>query len=468
MELNQQTKTGSSKAAKKERFCCQTEPEVKRFLGAACIAITFLTGLTLRTTGLFFFIFIEGLGITRQQAAWPLSLTSAAVAFSGVLSQALLCWFPPWPLMMTASLLQLAGLVGTYFAPGLLTLSVAFGLIHGIGSGMLFVLTGSLLDRTFITKRRHAMNVNIAAFCGAGVVFPGIIAYVEAKFGAAMVFLFCVGLLLPVPFLCAFIGIQEYCRPPPNDKCGKSPLEVTCKSETPLVKSAQTCGAESIFRKPLFFVTAVTHLFFFYVLNVIASIAIDVVLGKDIPMKQTVTIAPVASVLDCVGRVFVPMATEAGYIDRSTLITIDYTVIAIGLLILSFVRDFPRVFLTGVVMGLFNGHAASVHSALMADAVGVDQLPRSNHIVIATASLAFLTKPFLIGYFKDELDSYSKLYQLTSGLMFFSALVWFVVDLISFYKKRGTWTATDTTKESDGDAPALITYRSIDLTSLLA
>ncbi|XP_077534932.1 uncharacterized protein LOC144146853 isoform X2 [Haemaphysalis longicornis] len=406
-------------------FCGTTIFEVKGFLGAACIAITFLTGMTLRTTGLFFVIFLEEFGVSRQQAAWPLSVTSAAVAFSGT------------------------------------------------GSGLVFVLTGFFIDKTFTTKRRLLMNFNIAAFCAAGVVFPEIILYVTGMFGGNGILLFAGGLLLPALALCVFIAMYEslQANKASSDTKHSSNSSTTPKSWEPLVKPSvrpsRAWETGSMYKRPLFYVTAVTHLFFFYVFNLISNVAVDAVLGKGVPIKLTVAIAPVASVFDCLGRVVVPMATEAGYVSRSTLITIDYAAIGVGLLILSFLRDFPKLLVTASIVGMFNGHATAVHSTLMADAVGTSQLRRSNNIVTCVTSLAFLTKPILIGYFKDVHNTYSHIYQLSSSLMFFSALVWLCVRLLAAYLKRRTWTATDDMEE-ESDAPSLITYRSMDLTSLMA
>lgn len=50
------------------------------------------------------------------------------------------------------------------------------------------------------------MNINIAAFCGAGVIFPEIILYVTGMFDGNGILLFSGALLLPVLALCVFIA----------------------------------------------------------------------------------------------------------------------------------------------------------------------------------------------------------------------------------------------------------------------
>ncbi|KAK8764600.1 hypothetical protein V5799_032791 [Amblyomma americanum] len=267
------------------------------------------------------------------------------------------------------------------------------------------------------------MHLNIAAFCGAGVVFPGLLLYVAGRFGRDKVLLFCAGFLLNVPLLSIFMRPFETSEDGRGDSGGKSGREPFSAEETysSLVNHSVSGSTESILRKPLFYITALTHIFFFYVFNLIATVAIDAALRKNIPITLAVIVVPAASVFDCIGRIVLPMVSDAGYVTQPVLIVVDYAVVAMGLLILSLVRDYPRMFLAGVGMG----------------------------------------------YFKDAHDSYSTLYYATSGVILFNALLWLAVIVTLARIKRKTWTASDKLVE-DRDAPSLVTYRSVDLTSLMA
>lgn len=154
---------------------------------------------------------------------------------------------------------------------------------------------------------------------------------------------------------------------------------------------------ESIFTKPLFYVTALTHLIFFYVINLFASISVDTILSKGIPVILAITIAPSVSVLDCVGRVLMPLVTEKGHVKRSTLVMMDYLFIGVGFILISFIRTYPPMLVTCLGFGVFSGHAIAVHNSLMGDVVGADQLNLSNVIVTCIATVSFLTKPLLFG-----------------------------------------------------------------------
>lgn len=444
----------------------------KAVLGAACVATTFMTGATLRTIGFLFVNFLGKFRTSREDTAWSVSLTSAAVAFSGVLVKFLLRRYPPWPLIMLGSVCQVAGMFGACYAPNVSILAVTFGLIHGLGAGLVFVLTGTFIERTFLTKRRLMMQLNMTAFCAAGMFFPRLMLYVAQEFGYFSLVLFCAGVVLNVPVLCFLLRPRHNAKkatelpPKPVQK-----IFVIGKGSVPSSNPAQTSPASpvptSVFAKPLFYVTALTHLVFFYVINLFASISVDTILGKGIPVIRAITIAPSVSVLDCIGRVLLPMATEAGYVKRSTLVMVDYLIVGMGFLVISMVTSYPAMLITCLSFGAFSGHAIAVHNSLMGDFVGPEQVDLGNTIVTCVATMTFLMKPFVFGFFKDLHGSYDDLYRIMGGLMFANAFVWFVVNTMQKYRKRKTWTTRDSQLQLC-DYPTLTGYHVMDLTSMMA
>ncbi|XP_037565713.1 monocarboxylate transporter 12-like [Dermacentor silvarum] len=442
----------------------------KWVIGAACVATTFMTGATLRTIGFLFVNFLGQFGATRQQTAWSVSFTSAGVAFSGVLCKFLLRWSPPWPLIMIGSACQLAGMFGAYCATNVTVLAVTFGLLHGIGAGLVFVLTGTFIERTFVTKRRLVMQLNMVAFCSAGSFFPRILLYIAQEFGYSWMMLFLAGVLLNVPVLCVLFRPRRKLEENNNVLPSKAAQKIFSVEQGTKLSSSESVGdpvPESIFAKPLFYVTALTHLIFFYVINLFASISVDTILSKGIPVIFAITIAPSVSVLDCIGRVVMPLATEKGYVKRSTLVMMDYFFIGVGFVLISLIRSYPAMLATCLGFGVFSGHAIAVHNSLMGDVVGAEQLNLSNVIVTCIATVSFLTKPLLFGFFRDMQGSYDNLYRLMSGLMFLNALVWLVVNLTERFRKKRKWT-TSSSELQLCDLPTLTGYQVMDLTSLMA
>ncbi|XP_037503376.1 uncharacterized protein LOC119378255, partial [Rhipicephalus sanguineus] len=348
-------------------------------IGAACVATTFMTGATLRTIGFLFVNFLSKFEATRQQTAWSVSFTSAGVAFSGVLCKFLLRWSPPWPLIMVGSACQLAGMFGAYCATNVTILALTFGLLHDEECNRCV----KKRDRRLKGTARSSL-----AYCSTW-------RRIRLFLDDALSF----GSYAQRAVLCVLF------RPRPNPEENNNVLPTTTVQKIFSVEqgagklsNSENVGTpvpESIFTKPLFYVTALTHLIFFYVINLFASISVDTILSKGIPVILAITIAPSVSVLDCVGRVLMPLVTEKGHVKRSTLVMMDYLFIGVGFILISFIRTYPPMLVTCLGFGVFSGHAIAVHNSLMGDVVGADQLNLSNVIVTCIATvLPYEASPF--------------------------------------------------------------------------
>ncbi|XP_002407869.3 monocarboxylate transporter 13-like [Ixodes scapularis] len=437
-------------------------------VAAACIWISFITGITLRPLGFYFVNFVARYESGRESVAWTVSLTSASVIFSGVLSKLLLRWFSPWSLMVLGSLFQVTGVFVAYFAPNVYALAASFGFLHGIGAGLVFVLSGTFIQKHFQENRSFVMKLNVTASCAAGIAFPRLLLFFRQEYGYTGLILLSGGVLLNVPVLCILL------RKPANPKINNT----MCTTTSPKVftidqpSSSSSCsnlrsGEKSMFKMPMFYFTAISHLVFFYIINLHSSIVVDTILSKGVPVVEAITVAPVVTIFDWIGRVIIPLSTEKGYTSRTTLVMIDYLVVGVGLFVLPYANNYGTVLATCVSFGAFSGHAITVHNPLMAQYVGFNRVNVANVIVTCFAAATFFTKPYVIGYFRDHLGSYDDLYRIMGIVTFSNAAAWLVVNSIMRHRKTRTWT-TSNSQLKLCDEPVLINYQSIFLTSMMA
>lgn len=222
-----------------------------------------------------------------------------------------------------------------------------------------------------------------------------------------------------------------------------------------------------MFKMPMFYFAAISHLVFFYVINLYSSIVVDTILSKGVPVVKTITVAPVVSVFDWIGRILIPLSTEKGYTSQTTLVMIDYLVVGVGLFVLPYANDYGPVLATCVSFGAFSGHAITVHSPLMAQYVGFSHVNVANVIVTCFAAAMFFTKPFVIGYFRDHLGSYDGLYRIMGIVTLLNAAAWLIVNCVHRHRKTRTWTTSDSRLRLY-EEPVLVNYQSIFLTSMMA
>ncbi|CAN7939412.1 unnamed protein product, partial [Ixodes hexagonus] len=262
---------------------------------------------------------------------------------------------------------------------------------------------------------------------------------------------------------------RQPARPKNDNMCAVQPQKVFT-IERPSSCSAQSnlrSGQKSMFKTPMFYFTALSHLVFFYTINLYASIVVDTILSKGVPVVQTITVAPVVTIFDWIGRILIPLSTERGYTSPSTLVMIDYLVVGVGLFMLPYANVYGTVLATCVSFGAFSGHAITVHSSLMAQFVGFNQVSVANVIVTCFAAATFFTKPFVIGYFRDYLGSYDGLYRIMGIVTISNAAAWLIVNCITRHRKTRTW-RTSSSQLKLCEEPVLINYQSMFLTSMMA
>ncbi|KAM7311865.1 uncharacterized protein ISCGN_008772 [Ixodes scapularis] len=434
----------------------------------ACIAITFITGMTLRPLGFYFVNFISHFESAREPVAWAVSLTSASVLFAGVLAKLLLRWFSAWSLIIIGSLCQVTGVFFACVAPNVYMLALSFGFLHGIGAGLVFILCGTLFEERFNENRAVVIRLNVTASCAAGIAFPRLLLFIQQTYGYKGLMLISAGLLLNVPALC-FLLRQSRKNDKNHNIPQRSRSEVfTIKPQNSnLIQSNLQCHRKTIFKLPVFYFIAASHLTFFYIINLCTCIMVDTILSKGVPVEYTITVAPAATVFDWIGRIVFPIATEKGYLSRSSLLTIDYFVVGVGLLMIPFAYNYCTVLATCVSFGAFSGHAITVHSSLMAEKIEADQVAISNVIVTSVAAATFLTKPFVIGHFRDNLGSYDGLFYIVGLVTLWNAGAWLIVNCLMRHRKKRTWMTAKPQMRHIKD-PVLTNYQSCFFTTMMA
>ncbi|CAN8015705.1 unnamed protein product, partial [Ixodes persulcatus] len=329
---------------------------------------------------------------------FSLTYTHACRSILGVLAKLLLRWFSAWSLIIIGSLCQVTGVFFACVAPNVYILALSFGFLHGIGAGLVFILCGTLIEERFKENRALVIRLNVTASCAAGIVFPRLLLFIQQTYGYKGLMLISAGLLLNVPALC-FLLRQSGKNDKNHNIPQRSRSEVfTIKPQNSnLIQSNLQCHRKPIFKLPVFYFIAASHLTFFYIINLCTCIMVDTILSKGVPVEYTITVAPAATVFDWIGRIVFPIATEKGCLSRSSLLIIDYLVVGVGLFMIPFAYNYFTVLATCVSFGAFSGHAITVHSSLMAEKIGADQVGISNVIVTSIAAATFLTKPFVIG-----------------------------------------------------------------------
>ncbi|KAL1474097.1 hypothetical protein MTO96_038247 [Rhipicephalus appendiculatus] len=196
----------------------------------------------------------------------------------------------------------------------------------------------------------------------------------------------------------------------------------------------------AVLKSAMIYVLAITWLVFCYNYDIFFSTIVDFAMDKGVSLKDAISFIMYTSVTDLVGRVMLPILTDRGFLERSTLMTLDYFLLGLCAVSLPFCDSYWALLAACLGVALFLGCAITMQSVLMAQYLGLEKLAVGYTVLGAFCGPALLGKAPFVGFFRDGLGSYNEMFWVLGSFSFFVCIVWLLVCLVD--KKQGSQVAT--------------------------
>lgn len=202
---------------------------------AFCSVLLFLTLSTYRVSGVIFYAIVETFGVTRQRASWPLILSNSLLQLAGPVMGLLCRRHSCRKVLLCCSSITGVSVSLCYFSKSVYFLDIFLGVIHGVTRCGLFVGVNILVAEHFEKRMTTACSLMFTVG-GLNTVLVSLVEWFRATYGTLGSFLLYGGILMNAfPFAMAV----------------RSPPEIT-KSVTSTRKAAdilekQTADEESTF-----------------------------------------------------------------------------------------------------------------------------------------------------------------------------------------------------------------------------
>ncbi|XP_065286682.1 monocarboxylate transporter 12-like [Dermacentor albipictus] len=338
--------------------------------------------------------------------------------------------------------------MGRNFSPGSINPNeLAHDQARGVGVGIVICMLQVLISMYFERYRGAANGIMYTGSTASALIFPRLLLYFSDTFG------FRGRLMLFGAILMNMIAVSLAFREPPWIRIDRikrrKVMEAPRRPSTVPANSKNGSSKASIIKAVLLnlrgvlkciitYVLVVTWIVFCYNYDIFFSTIVDFAMDKGVSLKDAVSFITYTSVTDVVGRVFVPILADRGMLQRSTLMTANYFLLGVCIVSLPFCESYWAL-LTGCLgVALFLGCAITMQSVLMAQYLGIEKLALGFSVVGAICGPALLGKAPLIGFFRDDLGSYNKLFWVLGSLNFFVAIQWALVSLVDT-KRTHKW-----------------------------
>ncbi|XP_077533070.1 monocarboxylate transporter 14-like isoform X2 [Haemaphysalis longicornis] len=145
--------------------------------------------------GVLFYGILDSFGVNRQKASWPVVLSGSLLNLAGPLFGYLCQRFSSRSVLFVSTFVAGASTSICWYATSVLFLTIAYGIVHGLASSGTTVAVNVLASQHFERRRTTACSI-IFTVCGLGILFvPPLAEFFREEYGVRGTFLLLGGLI---------------------------------------------------------------------------------------------------------------------------------------------------------------------------------------------------------------------------------------------------------------------------------
>ncbi|KAH9373814.1 hypothetical protein HPB48_007464 [Haemaphysalis longicornis] len=164
-------------------------------VAGACFWINVFAIPMLGASGVIYVNILKTFDVTREQASWPVSLTSTFYLISGILGGMLNKYITLRAIVIISCALSALLMSACFFATGILFLIIILGVFNGIVVGGIR-LTCVVVNKHFLRYRASASGINLAGLSVGGFLFSPLLQFLFDQYGFRGGLLICGGISL--------------------------------------------------------------------------------------------------------------------------------------------------------------------------------------------------------------------------------------------------------------------------------
>ncbi|XP_077509175.1 monocarboxylate transporter 12-like isoform X1 [Amblyomma americanum] len=423
-------------------------------VGVACAWNFFWLTLVNRSSGILFVAILDVFSVSRQEAAWSFSLMDTLASFTIIVCSVVYKVVDTRELSIIGSLTVSGACMLCFLVFRVQVITVVLGTIIGIGQGMMYFCNTIVINQYF---KRHRASGNGIYFAGgtlSSFFFPPMLFSVINTYGLRTTLLFLgaislnaipASMLLESPFSrmrrrqqkLRLVAVDNECTP---EKI-KLPVEGNSNVEEKLERWFRSQLAVFAFlRRPIFYVIVLTGITFSFSFVVFPVTIVDFAISRGVARNQAALLLTSFSTGDLVGRLFSGVLTDRRLLRKDHMMVLTYAVWSAAFFALPVCHLYELTFAVTVALGMAVGSGGIFNTVLLADYLGVRDMPTTFAVYRMSLGLVSLIRPFCIGYFRDRIGTYDGLYFLLGAYSFLICLIWIGISIAQYSRTTKKYT----------------------------
>lgn len=450
------------------------------------------------STGVLFYGIVESFGVNRKEASWPLVLSGSFLNLGGPVIGLLCRRFSCRSVLFVSTFVLAATTSACWFAGDILFLTVVYGVIHGMAVSGTFVAVNILAPQHFEKHQTTACSIVFTASGLSTLFSPALAEFFRATYGVPGTFLLLGAVTLnacpAVMVLRSPIWMQrlpkssgaekpvspQITADKPNEQHFQKPdlvsdstakearvdlksmhqvstakstavqltkdnqqylrTEGTPATETKIKETSEPSLMEIArkFATVAFVVDSLTFSVIILGLTTFKLTAVDIAVDKGVTPSKAVFLLHAFGASDIVFRFVSGRFIDSGLLTLETVMLSGYLLQAFAMELFAWWGTFPMMLVCSALIGVSNGARIFLRAPTLLRDFGMQSLPITMGAMAFCVGVVGLTRPFLVGYYRDHHGSYEGLLHFLAVVNCVLAVIW-AVKLIVTKRKQSSF-----------------------------
>lgn len=373
------------------------------YIVAASLILIIMDGLLLYSFGVFLPYLNEEFGFSRAVGSSIFSVRSVVLAFSLTIAGRLVDKYDPRAVIFSGGVIAALGLLLSGFATESWHLYISYGLLIGLGDGVLYITCVAVVSRWFIKKRALAIGIVTTGVPFSGLITNPLTAWLISSFGFRSAFFALTGIFM-VSILCSFVlrgypkdkNLQPYGEeeePLPTQRAGDS-----------IKRDADWKVRESI-ATPTFWLMYLMYFLGFTTFLVVVIHLFTFAIDSGIPPIIASGAPAFIGVGSIIGRLTISgLLTEV--LENRKVLFLCFLVQGSSLFIVLGLSEVWAFYLFGIVFGFFYSGWVPIFPTLLGNFFGLRSLGSIYGFFGTSFCIAAIFGPPIAGYIHDTSGTY--------------------------------------------------------------
>jgi MFS family permease len=395
------------------------------YIVGASLILIIMDGLLLYSFGVFLPFLNEEFGFSRAMGSSIFSLRSFVLAFSLTLAGKLVDKYDPRKVVLAGGIIAALGVFSSGLATKGWQLYLTYGLLIGLGDGVLYITCVAVVSRWFVKKRALAIGIITTGIPLSGLITNPLTAWLISSFGVRDAFFSLAGIIM-ISILSALLlrgypadkNLKPYGEEN-GDRSKTQPIQSKIKNNDDW-KALEAISTPTFwFMYSMYFLSFTT---FLIVVIHLFNFAIDL----GIPPLVASGAPAAIGIGSLVGRIVLSaLLTEVIHTTKVLLICFLFQGSSI-LLILGF-GEIWSFYLFGLLFGFFYSGTVPIFPTLLGRFFGLSALGTIYGFFGTSYSVAAIGGPLIAGYIHDVTGTYLYSFILAVAFCYMAASLSFFI-----------------------------------------